>query len=221
MPIFSDESQSDCRLLEAHQSDDITDILEKLLKDFLPKAGYDSITQVQILTPMHKGSLGSVQLNLSAQEWLNPKSSGPEWVKTKMKLRPNDKVIQQVNNYDLGVYNGDIGFVKYTNVEGGKLLIRFGDKDVYYDEEQSRDLSLAYAITIHKSQGSEFPVVIIPLSMSHYTMLQRNLIYTALTRAKKLAIFIGEKKALFFAIKNLKSTQRRTRLSEILSSDIN
>ncbi len=121
-------------------------------------------------------------------------------------------MIQSVNNYDLGVFNGDIGTVLETKVEGGKILVSYGDRTVTYEDEDVLDLRLAYAITIHKSQGSEFPVVIIPCSMQHYVMLQRNLIYTALTRAKKLAVFVGSRKALSYASSNVTSVARQTSL---------
>ena len=134
-------------------------------------------------------------------------------------FKKEDKVIQLSNNYDLNVFNGDIGYITQTNVNNGELLVNFGDRLVSYNQEQLHELSLAYAISIHKSQGSEFPVAIILLSTQHAMMLQRNLIYTALTRAKKLAIFIGMPSALEKAITNNKSSQRQSLLIEHLKDN--
>jgi exodeoxyribonuclease V alpha subunit len=128
-----------------------------------------------------------------------------------------DKVIQVVNNYELSVFNGDIGFVRHIHSGGAKLIVEFGDRMVGYNDEQTGDLRLAYAITIHKSQGSEFPVVIIPCSMSHFVMLQRNLFYTGLTRARKLALFVGTKSALSMAARQQQAKSRQTRLKTILN----
>jgi exodeoxyribonuclease V alpha subunit len=143
-------------------------------------------------------------------------------IKTRgVELREGDKVIQTANDYDLQVFNGDIGFILATNVEGGKVKVLFGDgRVITYEREKTNDLRLAYSITIHKSQGSEFPVVILPMSMQHYVMLQRNLIYTALTRAKKLAIFIGSKKALGFAVRSNDSIARQTRLAARIQQEL-
>ena len=216
-PEFSHADISDCRFIACSGHEQMHKMLQDLLLQHLPDAGYDPKNDVQILTPMNKGDSGSIVLNQLIQDWLNPKDmQRPEKINRKLHLRPGDKVIQLVNNYELGVFNGDIGAVVATEVEGGKLLTQFGERPLSYEADQISELSLAYAITIHKSQGSEFPVVIMPISMSFYVMLQRNLIYTALTRAKKLAIFIGEQKALNFAINNNKSILRKTHLKHYL-----
>ena len=218
LPNFSHDTSSDCRFIEISRPEKMTAFIRELLTKHLPDAGYDPVQDVQILSPMNKGELGSVQLNQQIQEWVNPKHEQKEWAKNKShKLREKDKVIQHSNNYELGVFNGDIGFVNLVNVDGGKMLVQFGDRSVSYESEHTDDLSLAYAITVHKSQGSEFPVVIIPMSMSHYVMLQKNLVYTALTRAKKLAIFVGDVKALNHALKQEASSLRQTRLAYKLS----
>ena len=129
-------------------------------------------------------------------------------------FREGDKVIQNVNDYDLGVFNGDIGWIEKMGFDKGKTLVRFQERPVLIPRENMMNLRLAYAITIHKSQGSEFDVVIMPMSMSHYIMLQRNLVYTGLTRAKKLAIMIGNPKALMHASRTMQSSLRQTRLKE-------
>jgi exodeoxyribonuclease V alpha subunit len=166
---------------------------------------------------MNRGELGTSALNHEIQELLNPRKDGmPELVRGDLRLRPGDKVIQNVNNYELGVFNGDIGIVQYCMVDGGKTIVKFGERVVNYTLEDCLELRLAYAITIHKSQGSEFPVVIIPCSMQHYVMLQRNLIYTALTRAKKLAVFVGTRKALLHAVNNQSSKLRQSMLDQRL-----
>lgn len=217
-PSFSNNNGSDCCFIEINRPEKMVDFIRDLLITHLPAAGYDSVRDVQILSPMNKGELGSVHLNKLIQEWVNPKNEQKEWAKGKsQKIREKDKVIQHSNNYELGVFNGDIGFVDLADVDGGKMFVQYGVRSIAYESEHTDDLSLAYAITVHKSQGSEFPVVIIPMSMSHYIMLQKNLVYTALTRAKKLAIFIGETKALNQALKQETSSRRQTCLAEILA----
>lgn len=214
-PEITADKTHDCQFVEVESSDDLKQtILHLTSRSLAQDYKYDPIMDVQILTPMNRGDLGTLTLNEELQNLLNPLKPGMfEYKRGNTILRPGDKVIQSVNNYDLGVFNGDIGFVTNTRVDGGKLIVSFGDdRIVTYEDDQAVDLRLAYAITIHKSQGSEFPVVIIPCSMQHYIMLQRNLIYTALTRARKMAIFVGSKKALHYAIDNQVSMARQTSL---------
>ena len=130
--------------------------------------------------------------------------------------RINDKVMQIRNNYDKSVFNGDIGFIEAVNTEDNELTVNFDGRRVVYDITELDEVVLAYATTIHKSQGSEFPYVVMPLTMSHYVMLQRNLLYTGVTRAKKGLILVGEKKAIYIAVKNDKITERNTKLAERL-----
>ena len=216
VPSFSNDKFSDCRFIEVESPDAIKGVIKDLVSDKLPSLGkFDSIKDIQVLSPMNRGELGTVAINESMQELLNPKRKNvPELKRDKYALRPGDKVIQSTNNYELSVFNGDIGYVEHTGVQGGKIIVSYSGKTVTYDSENISEIKLAYGITIHKSQGSEFPVVIIPISMQHYVMLQRNLIYTALTRAKKLAIFVGTKKALAHATGNQVSLNRQTRLIE-------
>jgi exodeoxyribonuclease V alpha subunit len=219
IPSFAEANASwDCHFIKADSPEEIKKIIYELLKKTLPAAGYDAVSDVQILTPMNKGDLGSQQFNREMQELLNPIPKNPQEFKGKLyTLRPGDKVIQTVNNYDLGIFNGDIGYVQQARIKGNQVLVQFGDRFVTFNEEQATDLALAYAITIHKSQGSEFPVVILPTARSHFVMQQRNLIYTALTRAKKLAIFVGHFQALCYGIKNEVSTKRQTQLMHRLT----
>ncbi|MCX6117482.1 MAG: ATP-dependent RecD-like DNA helicase [Proteobacteria bacterium] len=227
-PTFNADGPSDCQFIEVDSTDDIRAVMKKLLTDVLPlKYQFDPKRDVQILTPMNRGDLGTQILNEELQDLLNPmeashlKSGDEKSKKHRRGFRSGDKVIQMTNNYELLVYNGDIGFVQAANVDGGQVIVQFADDRVItYSEEQADDLRLAYAITIHKSQGSEFPVVILPSSMAHYVMLQRNLVYTGLTRARKLAIFIGAKKALTHAIKNNISIHRQTHLADRLKRSI-
>ncbi len=217
-PEFGYEAGSDCRFIEVENPLAIRKVILDLVSEVLPrKLGYDPIKDIQVLAPMNKGDLGTQALNEELQKRLNSERKDlQEYKRQGLILRPGDKVIQISNNYDLGVFNGDIGFVMNARVEGGKVGVNYNERPVQYDAESIHDVRLAYAITIHKSQGSEFPVVVIPVTMQHYIMLQRNLIYTALTRAKKLAVFVGTKQALEFAIKNQDSLQRQTRLVELL-----
>jgi exodeoxyribonuclease V alpha subunit len=216
LPLFPNDKENDCRFIEVEGPDEIKGVIKGLVSQILPqKRGFDPISQIQILTPMNRGPLGAMTLNSELQALLNPpRADGHDFKRDNLVFRSGDKVIQTVNNYKLGVFNGDIGYVVSTGVEGGKFIVAFDERQVVYDNSDAGELSLAYAITIHKSQGSEFPVVIIPVSMQHYIMLQRNLVYTALTRARKLAIFVGTHKALAFAVKQIKHKERQTLLAD-------
>ncbi len=221
LPVFENDAQSDCRFFDADSNDRVKSIIKTLASEELKKFGWDPVRDIQILTPMNKGELGNDQLNIELQDLLNPAGSDSlQFKKRSLTFRTGDKVIQVVNNYELSVFNGDIGFVRHINSGGAKLIVEFGDRLVGYNDEQTGDLRLAYAITIHKSQGSEFPVVIIPCSMSHFVMLQRNLFYTGLTRARKLALFVGTKSALSMAAKQQQAKSRQTRLKEILKENL-
>ena len=218
-PELSDQPTSDCLFIELDSVEHITSKIEALVSRELPEAyDLDPVRDIQILTPMNRGELGTKQLNQKLQSILNHAPKEQVLKTDKDIFRPGDKVIQNSNNYDLNVFNGDIGVVELAGVNDGKLIVSFGDRTVTYSREDSSDLRLAYAITIHKSQGSEFPVVVIPIAMQQFVMLQRNLVYTALTRAKKLAIFIGQRRALQQAIQNQRSLQRQTNLIERLTT---
>jgi exodeoxyribonuclease V alpha subunit len=176
------------------------------------------IRDIQVLTPVRKGTLGCLNMNGRLQEVLNP--PGPdkaEKTHADRIFREGDKVMQIRNNYDKEVFNGDIGVVETIDMEERELMVRFDDRIVPYDVSELDELVLAYATTIHKSQGSEYPIVVMPVLMSHYVMLQRNLIYTGITRAKKILVIVGTKKALSVAIGNVTVSRRNTLLKERLA----
>jgi len=197
-----------------------TDMIERLYAKTIPQYFGKGI-EIQVLSPMTKGSLGTFSLNKLLQESVNPGGQGKAQLMLGERLfRVGDRVIQKRNNYDLEVFNGDIGVIAAVDNEEIKLTISYkanGDtRDVTYEKEALSELELAYAITIHKSQGSEFGAVIIPITTQHFNMLFRNLIYTGLTRAKKLAVFVGSRKALAMAVRNNKMLARQTGLVELL-----
>ena len=213
-PQFGD-AQADCQFISVEDAGDMKEVIKQLVHRTLPERGaYDALRDIQVLTPMNRGPLGTIALNQELQALLNPQGERLEKLAASdsITLRPGDKVIQTVNNYELNVFNGDIGFVEHAGFDGGQVLVNFGDRKISYSKEDAFDLKLAYAITIHKSQGSEFPVVIIPVTMQHFIMLQRNLIYTAITRARRLAILVGTQAALGQAIRTQTSLKRQTLL---------
>jgi exodeoxyribonuclease V alpha subunit len=168
------------------------------------------------MTPMHRGQVGVTNLNAELQRLLNP--GGQEVSRGGRSFRVNDKVMQIVNNYDKDVFNGDIGQVAGIDEERQQLVVKYDEGLVYYDWDELDELVLAYAISIHKSQGSEYPAVVIPILSQHYIMLQRNLLYTAVTRAKKLVVLVGSRKALAIAIRNNKVQRRYTGLADRLAA---
>ncbi len=177
--------------------------------------GVDPFDDIQVLTPMHKGIAGAGNLNEKLQQALNPGGSGV--VRGIREFRNRDKVMQIKNNYDKEVFNGDIGRIERIDMETQEMVICFDDRDITYDFSELDEIVLAYAISVHKSQGSEYPVVILPVLSQHYILLQRNLIYTAVTRGKKLVIMVGTQKALAMAVKNNTPRKRFTRLDQRLS----
>ncbi len=208
--IIDIPKNSDFIFLEREDPEECAATLISMVRDRLPKhLGIDSIDDIQILSPMHRGSLGIRELNAQLQSSLNPRSEyRDEYQAFGNLFRVGDKVIQTSNNYDKEVFNGDIGRICSMNREDRLMIVRFGKREVTYEFGELDELDLAYAITIHKSQGSEFPVVVIPLAMQQYLLLQRNLLYTGVTRGKRMVVLIGQKKALSMAVKN-ESTRHR------------
>jgi len=208
---------SDFYFIPSDTPEDIHAKLIQVVTERIPKRfNLDPVRDIQVLTPMNRGGLGSHSLNTELQAKLNG-SSEPKITRFGTTFSPGDKVIQTVNNYDKEVFNGDIGRILEIDTEESTLLIDFDGRSVDYEFSELDELQLAYATSIHKSQGSEYPAVVIPLAMQHYTLLERNLIYTGVTRGKKLVIIIGQPKALAMAVKNKKAAKRLTRLAERLS----
>lgn len=215
MPNLTPSSQaSDFYFVDAQDSETALLKILKLVKERIPqKFNYTPFSDIQVLCPMSRGIIGTRTLNIELQKVLNPPDE-ESIQRFGWHYSVSDKVMQIENNYQKEIYNGDIGFIKHINKEESELIISFDGKDVLYDFGELDEIVLAYATTIHKAQGSEYPVVIIPLMMQHYTMLKRNLIYTGITRGKRLVILVGQKKALAIAIKQQKELRRWSTLKE-------
>jgi exodeoxyribonuclease V alpha subunit len=219
MPLRAEGSAlSDFYFIPASSPEDIYAKLMQVITERIPRRfGLHSVKDVQVLTPMNRGGLGARALNIELQKVLNDQAE-PKVTRFGTVFASGDKVIQTVNTYDKEVFNGDIGQILKIDVEESVLHVDYDGRTVEYEFGELDEVSLAYATSIHKSQGSEYPAVIIPLAMQHYTLLERNLIYTAVTHGKKLVIIIGEPKALAMAVKNMKSNKRLTNLSARISS---
>jgi exodeoxyribonuclease V alpha subunit len=213
MPVLSLPSQKeDFVYIDSEHAEEAAAKAVAVVARSLPNRGY-SPSDIQVLTPMQKGDAGAVNLNIRLQSALNPAKDGQGTItRGGRTFREGDRVMQVVNNYDRSVYNGDIGTIKTIDTEEGKLVVQTPEADVSYEFSDLDELVLAYATTIHKSQGSEFPVVVVLVHMQHYILLQRNLIYTALTRARKLAVFVGSKQAIRHAVRTQSEIRRNTRL---------
>lgn len=199
-------------------NEEVVDLLVKYCTENLPRYYHvDALQDIQVLTPMQRGICGAVNLNQVLQEAMNP---SPVFLRRGgTQYRLHDKVMQIRNDYDKEVFNGDIGVINHVDMEERELTVNFDGREVVYDVSELEELALAYAVTIHKSQGSEYPIVVMPFTMSHYVMLQRNLLYTGVTRAKKILVLIGEKKAVWYAIRNETTADRNTKLAERLRED--
>jgi exodeoxyribonuclease V alpha subunit len=209
------EESTDFYFFQEEDPEKVLGSLITLCSERIPKRfGFHPVKDVQVLTPMHRGTIGVSNLNIELQKTLNPDPSGIIHGSRTFKL--GDKVMQIVNNYDKDVFNGDIGWITRINCENRELTIDFDGKQINYDFSELDEVVLAYAISVHKSQGSEYPAVVLPVMTQHYLLLQRNLIYTGITRAKKLVVLVGTKKALAIAIKNNKPQMRFTHLLERL-----
>jgi exodeoxyribonuclease V alpha subunit len=204
------ETDSDFYFVERAEPDQIAATLLEMVKQRIPaRFRLDPIRDLQVLCPMNRGSLGVRELNVKLQAELNPvRPEEPVAEKFGWQFRVRDKVIQTENNYDKDVFNGDIGQIASVDPVEREVVVRFDQREVVYDFGELDEVALAYAITIHKSQGSEFPAVVIPLAMQQYLLLQRNLVYTGITRGKELVVVIGQRKALGMAVKNNRTEQR-------------
>lgn len=214
-PELRSGKSGDFFFMEAEELPQIVEQIKSLCKKRLP--GYyqvDPINDIQVLTPMQRGEVGARNLNEVLQEALNPSTT--YILNGGVKYKLNDKVMQIKNNYDKNVFNGDIGRIVHIDLEDKLVKIIFDDHEVEYEASELDEVVLAYATTVHKSQGSEYKIVVAPLVTQHYMMLQRNLLYTCVTRAKKIFVLIGTKKAIAMAVRNNKVTQRNTMLKERL-----
>jgi exodeoxyribonuclease V alpha subunit len=215
MPILTGTGRSDFQFIEMEDPDAAVERLVGLCRERIPrKFGYHSIDDIQVLTPMHKGTVGALNLNAELQKHLNP--SKDELLRGGKTFKTGDKVMQIKNNYDKDVYNGDIGRIKRIDREEQEVYVDFYGKLVSYDLSDLDELVLAYATSVHKAQGSEYPAVVMPILMQHYILLQRNLLYTGITRGKKLVVLLGTKKALSIAVGNDRQQMRYTLLKQRL-----
>jgi len=216
---FIEGSRKDFIYIKEDEPENIFPLLRKIYKDKLPQRGILPSDSV-VLTPMNRGIVGTQRLNQELQMILNPAQSEKQVSRFGQVYKIGDRVMQIRNNYDKFVFNGDMGTIQDIDLTDQKLHINFGDRILEYDFAELNELVLSYATSIHKSQGSEFQAVIIPIFMQHFILLQRNLIYTAITRAKKLCILIGQPRAISMGIKNNKGIKRNTFLKEFLTTDL-
>lgn len=208
---------SDFYFIEAQDKEMIQSKLMQVVVDRIPKRfGFDPVRQIQVLVPMNRGSLGMRSLNTELQKRLNPHPK-TQITRFGWTFSVNDKVIQTVNNYDKEIFNGDIGFITKIDLEESKLCIEFEGREVDYDIDELDELALAYATTIHKAQGSEYPAVVIPIAMEQYSLLEKNLLYTGVTRGKSLVVIIGQPRALGMAVRTIRSSKRNTHLTQRLA----
>ncbi len=218
-PVFTpgQDSPQDFYFVQLDDPEKVRDMIVTMCRDRIPeKFGFRPVDDIQVLTPMHRGIVGASNLNVELQKHLNP--SRDELVRGARTFKAGDKVMQIRNNYDKDVYNGDIGKVLSIDREDQEVTVEYDGRHAVYDFRDLDEIVLAYAVSVHKSQGSEYPVVVMPLLTQHYMMLQRNLLYTAITRGKKLVVIIGTNKAMAIAIKNNRPQMRYTRLRERLVS---
>lgn len=217
-PDTSNGRDTDFFFLRNDDGEKVASDIVDLVKHRLPKAYNEPLGNIQVLTPMQRGAVGATNLNMLLQQALNESSAGLS--RSGTTYRYGDRVMQIRNNYDKEVFNGDIGTIVRVNHEDRTLTVDFDGRQIEYDVTELDELTLAYATTIHKSQGSEYPIVVIPLLMTHFVMLQRNLVYTGITRARKVCVIIGQPKALGYAIRNLTVSDRNTLLKERLRGEL-
>jgi exodeoxyribonuclease V alpha subunit len=208
---------SDFYYIEKNTPEEVLGVIKELCVKRLTNAFHLSpLDDIQVMMPMHRGIVGVANLNAELQALLNPE--GKVITRGGRLFRINDKVMQIKNNYEKDVFNGDIGRLVGIDLDEQKVLVKFEDRVVDYELGDLDDLVLAYAISIHKSQGAEYPAVVVPLLSQHYIMLQRNLLYTAITRAKRLVVLVGSKRAIAIAVRNNKVQHRYTNLAARLST---
>jgi exodeoxyribonuclease V alpha subunit len=220
MPESAPDRNGDFYFIEAETPDAILDKIINLVGERVPaRFGLDPFRDVQVLTPMNRSELGARNLNARLQEVLNPSQTIAQVTRYGWTFRVGDKVLQTVNNYDKEVFNGDIGRITALDAVDQELTVEYDGRSVVYDFGELDELMLAYATSVHKSQGSEYPAVIIPLHTQHYMMLQRNLLYTGITRGKRLVVLVGSKRALAIAVRRADTGQRYTALVQRLRGE--
>ena len=217
-PDTSNGRDTDFFFMREDDPERAAETIVRLVKERLPRAYRESPDRIQVLTPMQRGVVGAANLNLLLQQALNP--SGPSLGRGGYTYRQGDRVMQLRNNYAKEVFNGDQGYIREVDTEDRMLTVDFDGKKVEYDVTELDELTLAYATTIHKAQGSEYPIVVMPVLMTHFVMLQRNLIYTGITRAKKICVLIGAMKALAYAVRDMSVLKRNTSLRERLNPSL-
>lgn len=216
-PNIKNGLDTDFFFINQEDADEMVKLIIGLVRDRLPKKyGYPP-KEIQVLTPMQRGTVGAGNLNIELQNALNP--TGPSLARGGYTFRQGDKVMQIRNNYDKNVFNGDIGYITAVDTNERTLTVTFDSRPIEYDITELDEIVLAYSVTIHKSQGSEFPIVVMPVTMKHFVMLQRNLIYTGITRAKKICVLVGTTKALAYAIKQNTVSKRNTKIKERLNEN--
>lgn len=213
-PDISNGKNTDFFYIEKEDPEEAVQEIVRLVKNNLPRYYKTPWNHIQVLTPMQKGIVGAANLNLALQEALNPQGDGLR--RGGYLFRAGDKVMQIRNNYEKEIFNGDIGIVESVDLQERMLKVNFDQHIIEYEASELDELVHAYATTIHKAQGSEYPIVVMPVLMNHYVMLQRNLIYTGITRAKKVLVIVGTRKALSYAVRNVTVTKRNTFLKERL-----
>ena len=216
MPDLAPVERGDFYFIDAADAEEGVRKLLAIVRERIPKRfALDPIRDIQVLCPMNRGGLGARSLNIELQNALNP----PGEIRIERfgwTFCPGDKVMQVENDYDKDAYNGDLGVVSRIDMEEGELMVEFDGREITYGFGELDELVLAYATTIHKSQGSEYPAVVIPLTTQHYPMLQRNLVYTGVTRGKRLVVLVGQRKALAIAVKGARARRRWSKLREWL-----
>ena len=217
LPSFKSSGQKldDFYFVEQEDPEEVLRIILELTKERIPRRfGFDPVDDIQVLTPMHKGVVGAGNLNVELQKVLNPVENGV--LRGGFSFRVSDKVMQVKNNYDKEVFNGDIGRITSIDPEHQEITISFDGRDIPYDYTDLDEIVLAYAVSVHKSQGSEYPAVVMPILTQHYVLLQRNLVYTAVTRGRQLVVMVGTMKALAIGVRNDKTRKRYTYLRQRL-----
>jgi exodeoxyribonuclease V alpha subunit len=214
MPAFPDNADDFFLFNVSDDVERVADLVVEVVNERIPRRfGLHPLDDIQVIVPMNRGPVGVIALNQRLQEILNPPGKAIDRVLGGRMYRAGDKVMQTRNNYDKEVFNGDVGRIQQMDITDQAMTVAFDDRFVSYDFSEVSELTHAYAISVHRSQGSEYPAVVVPMVTQHYMLLQRNLLYTAITRARQMVVLVGSKKAIAIAVKNDKVSQRYTALA--------